>query len=129
MVAVDISGRHVVEGRYIMVCAAVAVRISPENIEKTFGMNLVPCAALSIGLDVIIELIEKAIEGFSGTVVVEKGDLYNLEQWRAESILGRELKYPESLGEKRAIELAHHASFAGSKLLAKAGSSSAEFED
>lgn len=121
VVAVDISGRHAVEGRYIMVCASVAARISPVGVEETRGVRLVPQIADSVDLDVVVGLIEEAVEGFSGTVVVEKGDLYNLERWRAESILGRETKYPESLGERRAIELAHHVSFAGRNMLLNLG--------
>ena len=35
VVAIDISGRHSVEGTYLMVCASVAVTISPEGIEAT----------------------------------------------------------------------------------------------
>jgi len=117
VVAVDISGRHVVDGKYIMVSASVSARISPEGIEKTRKMRLVPLVAESVEMEVVIELIEDSIRGLSGVVLAEKGDLYNLERWRVESILGREFKYPESLGEKRAIELAHHASFAGRKLV------------
>jgi len=117
VVAVDISGRHSVDGAYIMVCASVSVRISPEKIEKTCGVRLVPKTAPSPDLDVVVDLINSATKGFPGVVVAEKGDFYNMERWRAESILGREMKYPESLGERRAIELAHHISFAGRNML------------
>jgi hypothetical protein len=117
VVAVDISGRHAVGGRYIMVSASVAARISPEGIERTRRIRLAPMVAESVDMEVVIKLIEDSVRGLSGVVLAEKGDLYNLERWRVESILGREFKYPESLGERRAIELAHHASFAGRKLV------------
>jgi hypothetical protein len=117
VVAVDISGRHAVGGKYIMVSASVAARISPEGIERTRRMRLVPLVAESVEMEVVIELIEDSVRGLPGIVLAEKGDLYNLERWRVESILGREFKYPESRGERRAIELAHHASFAGRKLV------------
>jgi len=116
-VAVDISGRHAVGGRYIMVSASVAARISPEGIERTRRIRLVPLVAESVEMEVVIKLIEDSVRGLPGVVLAEKGDLYNLERWRVESILGREFKYPESRGERRAIELAHHASFAGRKLV------------
>jgi hypothetical protein len=58
-----------------------------------------------------------AIQCLQGTVIAEKGDMYNLDAWRVGSILGRDFKYPESLGERTAIELAHHISFAGRKLI------------
>jgi hypothetical protein len=117
VVAVDISGRHAVAGRYIMVSASVAARISPEGIEMTRRIRLVPLVAESVEIEVVIGLIEDSIRGLPGVVLAEKGDLYNLARWRVESILGREFKYPESRGERRAIELAHHASFAGRKLV------------
>ncbi len=116
VVAVDISGRHAVGGRYIMVSASVAARISPEGIERTRRIRLIPLVAESVEMEVVISLIEESVRGMPGVVLAERGDLYNLARWRVESILGREFKYPESLGERRAIELAHHASFAGRKL-------------
>jgi hypothetical protein len=90
---VDISGRHSVKGIYQMVCAAVSARVSPEYIEKIFS------------------------------VVAESGDLYNLEIWRAKSILGRDFKYPETLAERTAVELAHHISLAGRRLITNGGRS------
>jgi len=117
VVAVDISGRHAVAGRYIMVSASVAARISPEGIERTWRIRLVPLVAESVEMEVVIGLIEDSIRGQPGVVLAERGDLYNLARWRVESILGREFKYPESRGERRAMELAHHASFAGRELV------------
>jgi hypothetical protein len=95
VVAVDISGRHAVGGKYIMVSASVAARISPEGIERTRRMRLVPLVAESVEMEVVIELIEDSVRGLPGIVLAEKGDLYNLERWR----------------------VAHHASFAGRKLV------------
>lgn len=129
MVAVDISGRHAVAGRYIMVSASVAARISPEGIERTRRIRLVPRVADSVDMEVVIDLMEESVRGLNGVVLAERGDLYNLERWRVESILGRGFKYPESRGERRAMELAHHASFAGRRLalrLMEEGSESLE---
>jgi hypothetical protein len=119
VVAVDISGRHAEGDRYIMVSASVEARISPEGIERARGMRLVPLVAGSVDMEVVIGLIEESVLGLSGVVIAERGDLYNLARWRVESILGREFKYPESRGERRAMELAHHASFAGRRLALK----------
>jgi hypothetical protein len=117
VVAVDISGRHVEGDRYIMVSASVEAKISPEGIEGIRGMRLVPTVAESVDVEVVIGLFEDSVRGLSGVVLAERGDLYNLERWRVESILGREFKYPESRGERMAVELAHHASFAGRRLV------------
>jgi hypothetical protein len=55
--------------------------------------------------------------GLAGIVIAEPGDLFNLEAWRVESILGRAFKYPETLGERACLQLAHHISVAGRRLI------------
>ena len=93
-----------------MFSAWLAARISSEGVERTRWMRIVPRVAESVDMEVVIGLMEESVRGLSGVVLAERGDLYNLERWRVESILGREFKYPESRGERRAVELAHHAS-------------------
>jgi hypothetical protein len=100
-----------------MVCAAVSTRISPEFIEKIHQVMLKSCVADVLDLNSVSNLIGDSIQCMQGIVIAEKGDFYNLEAWRVGSILGRDFKYPESLGERTAIELAHHISFAGRKLI------------
>ncbi len=100
-----------------MVCCAVSARISPEYIEKVNFVRLVPEIADAINLSTITDLIQSSIINLPGVVVAEQGDLYNVDAWRISSILGREVKYPESLGERSALEMAHHVSLAGRKLL------------
>jgi len=116
-VAIDISGRHSVNGRYQMVCAAISARVSPECIEKIYSVKLIPRVTVSIDLNTIIDLISTAVLSMPGTVIAEPGDLYNQDAWRISSILGREFKYPETLAERITIELAHHASVAGRRLI------------
>ncbi|MCK9441775.1 MAG: DUF2209 domain-containing protein [Methanothrix sp.] len=115
--AIDISGRHVVEGRYKMVCAVVSARISPNFIEKIHSVRLVPRVAGALDLNIVADLISKACICLPGTIVAESGDVYNLEIWRVKSILGRDFKYPETIAEMTAIEMAHHISVAGRRLI------------
>lgn len=115
--AVDISGRHLVSGRYKMVCAAISARVSPECIEKIYSVRLIPRSTSSIDLNTIVDLISSATILLPGIVLAEPGDLYNQDAWRISSILGREFKYPETLAERTTIELAHYASVAGRKLI------------
>lgn len=103
-----------------MVCAAVSLRISPDFIEKIYQVRLKPCITQILDLNAVVNLISAAIQCLPGTVIAERGDLYNLDAWRVSSILGRDFKYPESLGERNAIELAHHISFAGWNLATRA---------
>ena len=115
--AVDISGRHEVEGRYHMVCAAVSLDISPECIERVKAVKILPRATEAPDINSVADLIKAASLCLPGIIVAEKGDMYNLEAWRVSSILGREFKHPESLGERSAVELAHHISLAGRRLI------------
>jgi len=100
-----------------MVCAVVSARISPECIEKIYTVRLRPRVTKALNLNEVVDLITDSIICLPGTVIAEKGDLYNLDIWKVESILGRGFKHPESLGERTAIELAHHISLAGRKLI------------
>ena len=113
----DISGRHSEKGKYHMVCAAVSARVSPECIEKIYSVRLLPKLAEVVDINTVADLINAAALCLPGIVVAEPGDLYNLETWRASSILGRELKHPETLAERTAVELAHHISLAGRRLI------------
>lgn len=117
IVAVDISGRHAVRDHYLMVCAAVSASISPERILMIHDVRLHRRSEDSLDIKIICDLISDSTRGLQGILVAERGDLYNLEMWRVESILGRKFKYPESLGERRAIELSHHISVAGRDLI------------
>ena len=104
------------QGRYEMVCAAVSLRVSPVFIEKVHEVRLLPSQAGSLDLNVIADFIADACLCLPGTIVAEPGDLYNLEIWRVKSILGREFKYPETIAERTAVELAHHISVAGRRM-------------
>lgn len=100
-----------------MVCAAVSARISPQCIEKIYEVKLKQSISENLDLNIIVNLINDATQSLPGTVIAEEGDMYNLDSWRVCSILGRDFKYPESIGERCAIELAHYISFAGRKLI------------
>lgn len=120
IIAVDISGRHLEEGEYFMVCAAVALSVSPDHIEKTHQVNIryfISTAAPE--LTDVVEMVEKTVEGLNihGTIVMEAGDMFNRPQWLASSMFSRDFKYQESLSERRAIELAHHISVSARRLL------------
>ncbi|RLG22462.1 hypothetical protein DRN72_01840 [Methanosarcinales archaeon] len=39
----------------------------------------------------------------------------------ASAMLGRTVRYPESIGERRAIEIAHHIAYSARELLLKLG--------
>lgn len=103
-----------------MVCAIVSARISPNFIEKIHCVRLHPRLASTLDLNTVADFISEACMCLPGTIIAESGDLYNLEIWRVKSILGRDFKYPETIGERTAVELAHHISVAGRRLIIEA---------
>jgi hypothetical protein len=100
-----------------MVCAVVSARISPNFIERVHSVRLIPRVAEALDINVVADFIGKACMCLPGIIVAESGDLYNMEIWRVKSILGRNFKYPETIAERTAIEMAHHISVAGRTLI------------
>src|SRR5512133_3447708 len=99
IIAVDISGRHRIKGGYYMVCAAVALTVSANHIEKVKQIKIQPLwlkRATSL-LD-IVQLIEDTADHlyFESTIVAEKVDMYNKPIWMLESMFSRAFKYQES---------------------------------
>jgi hypothetical protein len=103
-----------------MVCAVVSARISPNFIERIHSVRLVPRETLALDINVILDFLNESCMSLPGTIVAESGDLYNMEIWRVRSILGRDLKYPETIAERMAVEMAHHISIAGRRLIIEA---------
>ncbi|MCD1293759.1 DUF2209 domain-containing protein [Methanocella sp. CWC-04] len=117
-VAVDISGRHKLpDGRYCLVCVAVSAVLSPFNVQKIDDMKMIKSISDEVSIDVISELVLRSSAKFGGVIVTEPGEFYNLPEWRVEAILGRKFKYAESIGERKAIEIAHHASLAAHRMI------------
>jgi hypothetical protein len=120
IIAVDISGRHRIKGGHYMVCAAAALTVSADHVEKIKQIQILPSwLKRAPNLLDIVQIIEDTAEqlSFDGTIVVERGDMYNKPLWILESMFSRVFKYPESIAERRAIELAHHVSLSARNLL------------
>ncbi|HEY3422358.1 MAG TPA: DUF2209 family protein [Methanocellaceae archaeon] len=117
IIAVDISGRHKMpDGRYMLVCAAVYATISPFTVQRIEDMKIVKQEPDDISVEVIAGIIQKTAARFEGILVTE-GEFYNYPEWRVEAIMGRKFKYAESVGERKALEIAHHVSLAAHRLL------------
>lgn len=118
VIAVDISGRHrMPDGKHCTVCVAVSALVSPLNVQRIEDMRIVRETPETVDIDTVVDIINKACTGYDGVIIAEAGDLYNYPEWRAEAMLGRKLKYAESIGERKAIETAHHISLAVHRLL------------
>jgi hypothetical protein len=117
-VVVDISGRHKMgDGRYHLVCAIMSATLSPFEVEKIDDMRICREIADDVSINTVADLIKKACARSRGTIVAEPGEFYNYPEWRVEAILGRKFKYAESVGERKAIEVAHHVSLAAHRML------------
>jgi hypothetical protein len=117
-VVVDISGRHKMkDGRYHLVCVAMSAELSPFEVEKIEDMRIYRHVSDDITAHSISDLIKKACSRSRGTIVTEPGEFYNYPEWRVEALLGRKFKYVESVGERKAIEVAHHVSLAVHRML------------
>jgi hypothetical protein len=120
IIAVDISGRHRIKGGYYMVCVAAALTVSANHIEKVRQIKILPLwLKRAPGLLDIVQLIEDTVDqlSFEGTIVAEKGEMYNKPIWVPESMFTRAFKYQESIAERKAIELVHHVSLSTRNLL------------
>ncbi len=117
-VVIDISGRHKMpDGRYLLVCVALAAELSPLNIQRIDDMKIVRRSAGDVSFEQIASIISSTSARFEGVLVTERGEFYGFPEWRVEAALGRKFKYAESIGERRAIEVAHHVSLAVHRLL------------
>lgn len=105
------------DGRYLLVCVAISAGLSPLNIQHIDDMKVVRRFADAVSVEDVAGVISAAAARFDGVIVSEHGEFYGYPEWRVEAILGRKFKYAESIGERRAIEVAHHVSLAVHRLL------------
>ena len=120
VIAADISGRHKIDAGYYMVCAAVSLEITPTSIEKINEINTEAfLMQKSPELSDVVGMIEKTAEKIKkkGPVVIERGDLFNMDETLSKSMFTREIRYLESIGDRKAIEFAHHVSLSTRNLL------------
>ena len=122
IIAVDISGRHEIPSGYFMVCAAVLLKVSPNTIESISQIAVRPFMTSSPPqIADVVSMIETTVSEIHhpGTIVLEKGDLYNQPEWLSKNMFSRPFKYQESIAERLAIDIAHHVSLSSRRLLIK----------
>ena len=120
LTAVDISGRHERDGRYLMVCAAVGVETKADAVDAVGAMEFdVLDTEREPRFEVVVDTVSRAVSRLDSdaTVVAEKGEFYNKPDWIVEGALGTGFKYVETIGERKAVVVAHHAAYAVRNLL------------
>jgi hypothetical protein len=122
IIAVDISGRHRVDGYYLMVCAAVAASVTADHLEKINQVSIRSFRSESApDVSAVVSIMEETVAEirFGGTIITEPGDMYNKPQWLIDSMFSGNFKYEESLSERLCMQLAHHISLSARRLLLK----------
>lgn len=103
-----------------MVCAAVAVKLKADAVDTVESMDFdVLDTEREPTFDVVVDNVSRAVSGVcvdEPTVVAEEGEFYNRPDWIVEGALGTEFKYIETIGERKAVDIAHHAAYASRKL-------------
>lgn len=122
IIAVDISGRHRIDAGYYMVCAAASLEITPTAIEK---INEIHTEAFLFQkppeVADVVRIIETTAEKIKkkGPLIVERGDLYNMDENLSQAMFTYDMRYQESIAERKGIELAHYVSLSTRNLLLK----------
>jgi hypothetical protein len=122
IIAVDISGRHRVDGYYLMVCAAVAASVTADHLERINQVSIRSFRSESApDVSAVVSIMEETVAEirFGGTIITEPGDMYNKPQWLIDSMFSGNFKYEESLSERLCMQLAHHISISARRLLLK----------
>ncbi|WP_169312205.1 DUF2209 family protein [Halalkalicoccus jeotgali] len=116
----DISGRHEERGEYLMVGAAVAASVGSNRIREVTGIGLAT-SRLEPTLEATLSIADEAIGALpdlpEGPVVAERGEFYEEPERAVGASFAPEFKYVESIGERRTIEIAHHAAYATRALI------------
>jgi len=107
-----------------MVCAAVAVELKADAVDAVESMEFdVLDTEREPTFEVVVDNVSRAVSrvgadlGPDGaTVVAEEGEFYNRPDWIVEGALGTEFKYVETIGERKAVDIAHHAAYAARNL-------------
>lgn len=108
-----------------MVCASVSVDLTSDSVDEVNEIEYsVVDTSEKPGFDVIVETVSDTVAKMRddvSTVVAEEGEFYNKPDWVVEGALrlrgGRSFKYIETISERKAVGIAHHAAYGGRKLL------------
>jgi hypothetical protein len=103
-----------------MVCAAVAVETKADAVDAVDSMEFdVHDTEREPRFEVVVDTVSRAVSrlGVEAPVVAEKGEFYNKPDWIVEGALGADFKYVETIGERKAVGVAHHAAYAVRSLL------------
>jgi hypothetical protein len=105
-----------------MVCAAVAVELKTDAVDSVEDMEFdVLDTEREPTFEVVVENVSRAVSlvdtgDEDAVVVAEEGEFYGKPDWIVEGALGTEFKYIETIGERKAVDIAHHAAYAARNL-------------
>lgn len=103
-----------------MVAAAVAASVGSNRIHEVEGIGFGTSQAEPT-LEGTLSVAQSAIGALpkppAGPLVAERGEFYEEPVAVIDASFGSEFKYIESIGERRVVEIAHHAAYAARTLL------------
>ena len=103
-----------------MVAADVAAGVGSNRVREVTGMGFATSRAEPT-LRETLSIVEGAIASLpappAGPIVAERGEFYEEPVGMIDASFGPEFKYVESIGERRVVEIAHHAAYAARTLL------------
>ncbi len=103
-----------------MVGVAVAATIGSNRIESISGMGYArshQAPTLEHAIDLVREAVDALPDPPRGPIVAERGEFYEASQQRISVSFDTEFKYVESIGERKAVDAAHHAAYGARRLL------------
>lgn len=101
-----------------MVCAAVSTTVTGDHVDEVSSIDYeVRDTDADPTFEVVAETVAAAVPEVDGTVVAERGEFYGEPDWIVEGAVGEEFKYVETIAERKAVQIAHHAAYAGRNLV------------
>ncbi len=101
-----------------MVCAAVSTSVTGDHVDEVSSIDYeVRDTPEDPTFEVVAETVAAAAPDDRGPVVAERGEFYGEPDWIVEGAVGAEFKYVETISERKAVQIAHHAAYAGRNLV------------
>lgn len=102
-----------------MVCSAVHAAVDNDSVEEVHGIRYT-IKRRSPRYEFVCDLVKETVDKLSSdslVVVSEEGEFYGRDEMVVEGSLRNQFKYIESIGERKAVDIAHHAAYGARCLL------------
>ncbi|RLG22463.1 hypothetical protein DRN72_01845 [Methanosarcinales archaeon] len=85
IVVCDISGRHAIDGHYLMVCSVVVCEVEPTYVAKVLYINISSTTSKEPTLRNISDFLRESISSLPNAyggldIVIERGELFGIDE-------------------------------------------------